>query len=128
MKYVVLTLCVAAVLASASPLAVTAVPLGGVRLHSRVPVARPETPFPVSTTHERGELDAFAERAPSGPAAPPDDRQDREPEKGDREPEQGEAAHGGGILGVPRGACQSVLAGPGGGHERPPIVTWSRRS
>jgi hypothetical protein len=48
----------AVALASASPLAVTAVPLDQVRHQSRVPVVRPESPFPASTSAARGELDA----------------------------------------------------------------------
>lgn len=58
MRYIVLVFCMAVALASASPLAVTAVPLDQVHHHSRVPVVRPEFPFPVSTSNARGELDA----------------------------------------------------------------------
>ena len=60
MKHTVVVLCLAAImaLASASPLAVTAVPLDQVHHHSRVPVVRPEFPFPVSTSNARGDLDA----------------------------------------------------------------------
>ena len=58
MRYIVLVLCMAVALASASPLAVTAVPLDQVRHQSRVPVVRPESPFPASTSAARGELDA----------------------------------------------------------------------
>ena len=60
MKYTVVVLCLAAImaLASASPLAVTAVPLDQIRRPSSVPVMRAETPFAASESNARGELDA----------------------------------------------------------------------
>jgi hypothetical protein len=69
MRYIVLVLCLAVALASASPLAVTAVPLGQVRHQSRVPVVRPETPFPASTNNERAELSAGLARLDPGQRA-----------------------------------------------------------
>jgi hypothetical protein len=71
MKYSLVVLCLAAILAlaSASPLAVTAVPLDQVRHQSRVPVARPETPFPASANNERAELSAGLARLDPGQRA-----------------------------------------------------------